>query len=273
MYDCPSRIPKKDDSSSRPIVGSATFTTVESRKTIPEPRTAAARVQRELVEVVINCFYSTGATFDRHYRPAMPTDHLTLADWRRRVSELYAQVRRESDARVAWDQWRKERDEMFGEHPQSPLPSTARERFRGLSYFDYDPAARVLATLQPAEPQRLEIPTSNDGTMAFDRIGTAHFDWKGNELHLDCFWLDAYSGGLFLSFRDSTSGSETYGAGRYLLDSAKGADLGTDGDRLILDFNFSYNPSCSYDPRWVCPLAPPANRLSVAVRAGERHIS
>ena len=203
----------------------------------------------------------------------MPADHLTLADWRRRVSELYALIRNETDPRAAWDRWRETRDEMFREHPQSPLPSTARQRFEGLTYFDYDPTARVLATLHPADPQHFEIPTSGEGTMAFDRIGTARFDWKGDELQLDCFWLDAYSGGLFLSFRDNTSGTETYGAGRYLLDSAKGADLGVDGDRLILDFNFAYNPSCSYDPRWVCPLAPPANHLSVAVRAGERHVT
>ena len=73
-----------------------------------------------------------------------------------------------------------------------------------------------------------------------------------------------------MPFADATSGDETYGAGRYVLDTIKGADLGVDGDRLVLDFNFAYNPSCSYDPRWVCPLAPPANRLAVAVRAGER---
>ena len=76
---------------------------------------------------------------------------------------------------------------------------------------------------------------------------------------------------MFLPFRDATSGSETYGAGRYLLDTVKGADLGDDGGRLVLDFNFAYNPSCAYDPRWACPLAPPENRLPVAVRAGERY--
>jgi uncharacterized protein (DUF1684 family) len=52
----------------------------------------------------------------------------------------------------------------------------------------------------------------------------------------------------------------------------KGADLGEQDGRLVLDFNFAYNPSCSYDPGWVCPLAPPANRLPVAVEAGERYV-
>ena len=50
----------------------------------------------------------------------------------------------------------------------------------------------------------------------------------------------------------------------------KGADLGTEGGHLVLDFNFAYQPSCSYDPAWACPLAPPDNRLAVPVRAGER---
>ena len=58
--------------------------------------------------------------------------------------------------------------------------------------------------------------------------------------------------------------------GRYVLDSVKGADLGTEGGRLVFDFNFAYNPSCSYDSRWACPLCPPPNRLSIPIRAGER---
>ena len=75
---------------------------------------------------------------------------------------------------------------------------------------------------------------------------------------------------FFVPFRDGTSGAETYGGGRYVLDTVKGSDLGLEAGRLVLDFNFAYNPSCSYDPRWVCPLSPPANRLSLTIRAGER---
>ena len=41
------------------------------------------------------------------------------------------------------------------------------------------------------------------------------------------------------------------------------------GETLVLDFNFAYHPSCVYDPKWTCPLAPLANRLAVAVEAGE----
>jgi len=75
---------------------------------------------------------------------------------------------------------------------------------------------------------------------------------------------------VFLPVRDATSGSESYGAGRYLLDTVKGADLGLSDGRLVLDFNFAYNPSCSYAARWTCPLAPPANQLHAAVRGSER---
>jgi uncharacterized protein (DUF1684 family) len=83
----------------------------------------------------------------------------------------------------------------------------------------------------------------------------------------------AHFGGVFLPFVDATSGTETYGGGRYLLDTIKGADLGAVGSdgTLVLDFNFSYFPSCAYSSRYVCPLAPSGNRLSGAVRAGERH--
>ena len=64
----------------------------------------------------------------------------------------------------------------------------------------------------------------------------------------------------------------TYGGGRYLIDTVKGADLGFDREHgtAVLDFNFAFNPSCSYDARWACPLAPAANRLAVPVTAGEQ---
>ena len=87
---------------------------------------------------------------------------------------------------------------------------------------------------------------------------------------LDVWWSDGYGGGVFLPFLDATSGKESYGGGRYLLDTIKGADLGQEGGRVVLDFNFAYQPSCAYSPDWVCPLPPAANRLPASVRAGER---
>ncbi|MEA2154314.1 MAG: uncharacterized protein QOE11_454, partial [Solirubrobacteraceae bacterium] len=117
-----------------------------------------------------------------------------------------------------------------------------------------------------APEQAFELPSSDGATMRFVRFARAH----ARDVALDLFWLDAYGGGLFVPFADATSAGESYGAGRYALDTIKGADLGTQDGLLVLDLNFSYQPSCSYDARWSCPLAPPANRLDVAVRAGER---
>jgi uncharacterized protein (DUF1684 family) len=197
-------------------------------------------------------------------------DELTLLDWKRRIFDLYARVRAADDPQTAWRDWRATRDDLFRTHPQSPLPGERRHSFEGLAYFEYDPAFRVFARVEPAERERREIATSGEHPYAFERFARAVFDLGGAERSLDLYWLEGYGGGVFLSFADATSGAETYGAGRYLLDTVKGADLGEHDGRLVLDFNFAYNPSCSYDPRWVCPLAPPGNRLPLAVRAGER---
>jgi uncharacterized protein (DUF1684 family) len=201
---------------------------------------------------------------------ARAADSLALADWRRRVFELYRDVREAQDPAAAWRRWRAGRDELFAHHPQSPLPAGERSGFSGLGYFGYDPSARVLATVAPLEPTSLEIATSGEEPYRFTRFGTVGFELGGEPLALELYWLEGYGGGLYLPFADSTSGAETYGAGRYLLDTIKGADLGIERERLVLDFNFAYNPSCAYDPSWICPLAPPANRLAVAIRAGER---
>jgi uncharacterized protein (DUF1684 family) len=198
-------------------------------------------------------------------------DELTLLDWKRRVFALYAEVRAEHDPERGWRHWREVRDELYRAHPQSPLQAEQRAGFDGLPYFDYDPALRVVGAVEPAERERREIATSGEDPYAFTRFARARFELGGAPQTLDLFWLEGYGGGLFLSFADATSGTETYGACRYLFDTVKGADLGERDGRLVLDFNFSYNPSCAYDPRWVCPLAPPGNRLAVPVRAGERY--
>ncbi len=187
-------------------------------------------------------------------------DELTLLDWKRRVFGLYADVRADPEPERAWERWRDVRQQLFGSHPQSP------SRGAQPAYFDYDPAFRFLAAVEPAAREAREIATSGEHPYTFTRFGRALF----GEHSLDLYWLEGYGGGVFLSFADATSGTETYGACRYLLDTVKGADLGERDGKLVLDFNFSYNPSCAYDPRWVCPLAPPGNRLPIAVRAGER---
>ena len=197
---------------------------------------------------------------------------LALLDWKRRVFSLYAAVRA-LEPEAGWELWRETRDELFRSHPQSPLPTDRRASFDGLEYWPYDPQARILAQLDDLEAAPEPVETSGTEPILFRPFARASFELHGEELSLEVAWLAAYGGGVFLCFRDATSGRASYGGGRYLLDTVKGADLGEDAGRLVLDFNFAYNPSCSYDPGWVCPLAPPANRLAVAVEAGERHVA
>ena len=183
---------------------------------------------------------------------------------------LYAEVRAAPDSAAAWAHWCMTRDELFRTHPSSPLDANGRASFPGVPYFGYDPALRVAARIESLPSEGGRIGSSAVEPIAFERFAAAHFSVAGAECELELYWLTAYGGGVFVPFRDETSGRETYGGGRYLLDTVKGTDLGMDAERLVLDFNFAYNPSCSYDPRWVCPLSPPANRLPVAVRAGEQ---
>ncbi len=196
---------------------------------------------------------------------------LEVADWRRQIFGLYREVRTAlvEDPEAAWELWRRRRDALFRWHPQSAIPAAEREAFRGHSYFPYDPNARATAVVEPVEAEPWAF-DADEGRLTLDCVGRACFDLYGEAQTLNLYWFRSYGGGLFLSFRDQTSGRQTYGGCRYLLDTVKGADLGTRDGRLLLDFNFSYQPSCSYDPRWVCPLAPAANRMPVAVQAGER---
>lgn len=200
---------------------------------------------------------------------------LALWDWRRRVSELYAEVRAERDPKAAWWRWRETRDRLFREHPQSPLETMQRTAFRGLVYGDYDPRMRFAVALRPtSEPVTTRFDAGGDGTLTL----TSFARTEGLEAVLGAelliFWIEGYAGSVFLPFTDTTSGHGSYGAGRYLLDTLKGADLGSDlQGRCILDFNFAYNPSCAYSPRWACPLAPAENTLPAAIEAGERKFS
>jgi hypothetical protein len=179
-------------------------------------------------------------------------------------------VRSDQDPQHAWEHWRAVRNELFSGHPQSPVPASDRADYAGARYYDYDPRYRVAGTIAGSEQVGLDIATSRWSTYRFTRFASVELRLLGRRLALDCFWLQGYGGGLFLPFSDPTNGISTYGGGRYLLDTVKGSDLGVENDQLVLDFNFSYNPSCAYDPRWVCPLAPAGNRLPVRVEAGER---
>lgn len=203
----------------------------------------------------------------------MGTGSVELLDFRRKVGALYAQVRA-----VAVDEgpaashavWRTGRDALFARHPQSPLPAGDPRRTSGLRVAPYDPELRFSATVVPdpvgADPVELAVATGTDGTVTFTRLGVVELPVGS----LDVWWLSGYGGGVWVPVRDGGSGTRSYGGGRYLLDTVKGADLGSARDgALVLDLNFLYNPSCAYDEAWACPLAPAGNRVRAVLEVGE----
>ena len=192
---------------------------------------------------------------------------LTLLDWRRQVFDLYREVRAAADPSAAHARWCHVRRELFRHHPESPLPPEGRASHPGPIVAPYDPAFRFELPLAAAEPEELEIPTSTDGVVSFVRIGRLDVPGIGT---LDVWWLHAYGGGVFVPLKDQTAGVTSYGGGRYLLDTVKGADLGGDRTHLVVDLNFAYNPSCAYSPIWSCPLPPPGNVVAATVPVGEQ---
>lgn len=194
-----------------------------------------------------------------------------LADYRRRVAQAYAELRSASDIRSAATAFRLQRDLLFSSHPVSALDKQQKSLFTGIPYAPYDPAWRIVASIDYAvESDMFTVELDEDGTFRYQRFARVAFTTpNSHEGNLSLFWILGYGGGVFLPFGDTTNGKKTYGGGRYLYDTIKGADLGITPDHIVLDFNFAYHPSCFYNPRWVCPLTPPENRLPFAVQVGE----
>jgi uncharacterized protein len=195
-----------------------------------------------------------------------------VVDWRRRTFALYAAVRDAADPAEGHARWVAGRDELFATHPASPLLPEHRDGFTGLPVPPYDPAWRFEVEVAPAEPEEWSVETGTDGTVVFERIGVADLGAPGS---LTVWRLTSYGGGVFVPLKDGGAGRPggSYGGGRYVLDTVKGADLGSVGGRLVLDLNFAYAPSCAHDPRWACPLAPAGNLLACDVPAGELSLS
>ncbi len=207
------------------------------------------------------------------------SDYLDLYDYRCRVAEMY-DVRRQAtlageDGATVLQRFREAREKLFASHPQSALDEEQKRKFQGLRYFPYNPAMCVGADIDTdVEQKRLTVVMNAEESMTMTTVCRLFFTIEGQAVALSLYWLNIYGGGLFLPFRDTTSPAMSYGGGRYLFDTIKGSDflpapgaLGT--ERILLDFNYAYNPSCAYNDRWVCPLAPVENRLNVAIRAGE----
>jgi uncharacterized protein (DUF1684 family) len=202
-----------------------------------------------------------------------PTDPIALAEWRRTIAELYRDVRAlaAGDPQRAATCFRAARDRLFREHAESPLPVERRSGWPGASWYPYDPAWRIMGIVNPvARRHTLELALAADGITRCTRVATIEFAVHGQSATLPLYWFEGYGGGLWLPFADSSNGASTYGGGRYLYDTIKGADLGAAPNDFVLDFNFAYNPSCAYEDRWSCPLPTSESRLPFEILAGER---
>lgn len=204
-------------------------------------------------------------------RPARALDVLAVADWRRHITDLYCQVRTIAldDPAAAHAVWVARRDDLFAHHPASPLLPAARASFTGLRVAPYDPAFRLSARVRTTAHQRLEVTSVTGAPLLVDRIGRISLGELGD---VALWGVRGWGGGVFLPLRDGTTGAVggSFAGGRYVLDTAQGADLGRDADGLlVIDLNFAHNPPAAYDPSWVGPAPTRGNAVSQPVPVGE----
>lgn len=159
--------------------------------------------------------------------------------------------------------FRAEKDRVFARDPHSPLTPEQRRSFKGLAYFDENPALVIHATIdRNIEHEDVPMATSSGEEQIYKRDGIVRFDVDGQRTQI-ALYSSEDSDELFIPFRDATSGHESYPAGRYL-------EVHAHGDDVVIDFNYAYNPNCAYDAAWSCPLPPAENWLKVPIRAGEK---
>lgn len=160
------------------------------------------------------------------------------------------------------EQLRRDKNEFFKSSPQSPLTPAQQAAFDGLRYYNYDPQLNLVVTVEPVESEHeIVIETTTGETRRYTRYGRFTFTVEGQQVALTIYEAPY---GYFLPFVDANAGIETYPAGRYLEPEEIGPN------RFHVDFNLAYNPFCAYNEGWSCPITPAENRLSVAIRAGEK---
>lgn len=206
--------------------------------------------------------------------------YFDLYDYRQRVAALYSERRRALEAgeegEQVWRRFHTGREALFREHPSSALDEGQRRVFVGLPSFPYRADLCVPARVETGiAPLSRQVAMDSSEQMTMTAVARLQFAIEGQPVELVLYWLEVYGGGLFLPFRDATCPGESYGGGRYLFDTIKGSDFlslpgPAEQKSILLDFNYAYNPSCAYNDRWVCPLAPQENHLHVAIPAGEK---
>ncbi|MBA3724222.1 MAG: DUF1684 domain-containing protein [Candidatus Levybacteria bacterium] len=209
---------------------------------------------------------------------AAAQDYFDLYDYRQRVFLMYKKrnslLQQGASHAAILKEFREEKDELFASHPQSALDNDQRTKFKGLSYFPYSKDLVFEAEVIEIPPRAVTVPKNPYEAMTMTSIAQVTFAIAGQPATLSIYWIDVYGGGLFLPFHDGTSPDISYGAGRYLFDTIKGSSFlestRNGKNTIILDFNYAYNPSCAYNPLWVCPLAPVENRITPRIEAGEK---
>jgi uncharacterized protein (DUF1684 family) len=165
------------------------------------------------------------------------------------------------------DEFRKDKDEFFRTDPHSPLDHEQTHHFERLEYFPENPELVVVGELEPdLDGVEVTMETSTGEAQVYDRAGVIRFSVDGKPTQVTLY-RPRGEHSLFLPFRDALSGKETYGAGRYL-DVAP-----PHSGHVVVDFNYAYNPSCAYNPKYSCPLPPRENWLQVPIRAGEKNFA
>lgn len=159
-------------------------------------------------------------------------------------------------------EFRKEKDEFFGHHLQSPLIPEQKRGFRGLNYFPENEALRLDVQVEEFNPKKvIGMQTNTGASQTYERFGRFMFQVDGKDAELTIY---RSPNGYFLPFVDALAGQETYPAGRYLEPEP------LPGGRFLVDFNMAYNPYCAYNEMWSCPITPFENRIKVPIRAGEK---
>ncbi|MEX0617268.1 MAG: DUF1684 domain-containing protein [Candidatus Woykebacteria bacterium] len=159
--------------------------------------------------------------------------------------------------------FRKEKDELFGTKDESPLNQEQKAQFKGLNYYPEDSNYQVSGNLSknPSE-EIINIKTSVGDIQPYKRYGKVSFSVQGREVALNIY-QSTDSGHLFVPFRDTTNGTDTYHDGRFV-------EAEEENGKLDIDFNYAYNPYCAYNENFRCPISPEENTLDVEIKAGEK---
>lgn len=206
-----------------------------------------------------------------------PNNPFTLIEWQRSITQLYALIRgmAVNNQKEAWMAYCTMRNALFKDHLNSPLNPEQKTTFKELSYYPYNPAWRTIGTINPnVKRETFKIYSGSDNIVQYTRVGCIDFELeikqKKEQLTLNIYWLGGYGSGLLLPFGDKTNGKETYSGGRYLYDTIKGVDLGVEETKIVLDFNYAYNPLNVYNSNQINPITPDENKLPIAIEGGEK---